>query len=286
MTDERLEMSTATRTIAVVPKVSGLEATIPLPRIVTTSWDDGDVRDFRVAEMLQARNLPATFYVPITGHHGSHGLGRSELRSLSEEGFEIGGHGFSHRILPHCSRKVVIQEVETCKQSLEDILGSKVRMFAYPRGRHSNVAVRSVKQAGFAGARTTEMFSLGLHFDPYRMPTTIHVFPHARSDYIRNMARAVELGRAWRYFTQLWQVESWVELAKVLFDSILMNGGVFHLYGHSWEIDELDLWDDLKEVLDYVANRKDALYLPNSKALAYRTTRNFLTLKNHCELQG
>ena len=279
-------MITAAGTANALHNVEGNGAASPLPRIVTTSWDDGDFRDSKVAEMLHARNLPATFYVPITGHHRSHALGRNELRMLSDGGFEIGGHGFSHRILPQCSRKVVVEEVEVCKQSLEDILGREVRMFAYPRGRHSSVAVRSVKHAGYAGARTTEMFSLGLHFDPYRMPTTIHVFPHSKSEYIRNMARAVDLGRAWRYVTQLWQVESWVELAKILFDSILMGSGVFHLYGHSWEIDELGLWDDLEQVLDYVANREDVLYLPNSKALDYRTNRSFVPLKNRCELQG
>jgi peptidoglycan-N-acetylglucosamine deacetylase len=279
-------MITATRTAPVISNAVGRGAVSQLPRIVTTSWDDGDARDFRVAEMLHARNLPATFYVPITGHQGPHALGKNELRSLSDQGFEIGGHGFSHRILPQCSKKVVVQEVEICKRSLEDILGSEVRMFAYPRGRHSGVAVRSLKQAGYVGARTTEMFSLGLHFDPYRMPTTMHVFPHTKSEYMRNMARAVDVGRAWRYLTQLWQVESWVELAKTLFDSILMGSGVFHLYGHSWEIEQLGLWDDLKEVLDYVANRKDVLYLPNSKALDYRTAKTFLPLKNHCEPEG
>lgn len=279
-------MITTTRTIPIHQSFATLNDGSPLLRIVTTSWDDGDPRDFRVAELLHARNLPATFYVPITGHHAGHALGRSELRTLDGEGFEIGGHGFSHRILPQCSRTVVIREVEVCKHNLEDILGKEVRMFAYPRGRHSSVAVRSVKRAGYAGARTTEMFSLGLHFDPYRMPTTIHVFPHSKSEYIRNMARAVDLGRAWRYLPQLWQVESWVELAKILFDSILEDSGVFHLYGHSWEIDELGLWKDLEEVLDYVSNRKGVLYLPNSKALEYRTARHFMPLKNRCAMEG
>ncbi|TAM83168.1 MAG: hypothetical protein EPN47_06105 [Acidobacteria bacterium] len=279
-------MITSARTVAISQNVATLDTGSPIPRIVTTSWDDGDPRDFRVAELLHAHNLPATFYVPITGHHGARALGRTELKTLNNEGFEIGGHGFSHRILPQCPRKVVIQEVEACKQSLEDILGKEVRMFAYPRGRHSNVAVRSVKQAGYAGARTTEMFSLGLQFDPYRMPTTIHVFPHSKSDYIRNMARAVDVGRAWRYLTQLWQVESWVELAKILFDSILRDSGVFHLYGHSWEIDELGLWKDLEELLNYVSNRKDVLYLSNSEALDYRTAKHLLPFKNRCALEG
>ncbi|HEX5410614.1 MAG TPA: polysaccharide deacetylase family protein [Terriglobia bacterium] len=258
----------------------------PLPRIVTTSWDDGDPLDFKVAEMLHARKLPATFYVPITGHHGARALDRNELRTLSKEGFEIGGHGFSHLILPQCSRKVVMQEVEVCKHSLEDILGKEVRMFAYPRGRHSSVAVQSVRRAGYAGARTTEMFSLDLHYDPYKMPTTIHVFRHSKSEYIRNMARAVDLGKAWKYLRRLWHVESWVELSKILFDSTMQEGGVFHLYGHSWEIEELGLWNDLEEILDYICNRKDVLYLPNGSALEYRTGRRYLPAKNHCALEG
>jgi len=279
-------MITTDKTVTVPENTEGRQAGRPLPRIVTTSWDDGDVCDFRVAEMLHARKLPATFYIPIVGHHGSHALGRAEMRTLSGEGFEIGGHGFSHLVLPRCSRKVLIQEVETCKQSLEDILGSEVRMFAYPRGRHSGMAIRSVKQAGYAGARTTEMFSLGLHYDPYKMPTTIHVFPHSKSDYMRNLARAVDLGRAWRYVTQLWQVQSWVDLAKLLFDSILEDGGVFHLYGHSWEIDELGLWSDLEDIFDYVSNKENVLYLSNGRALDYRTAKYFLPLKKHCALEG
>jgi peptidoglycan-N-acetylglucosamine deacetylase len=279
-------MFTAARRVPISQNVAGREAGGPLARIVTTSWDDGDVLDFKITKMLHARNLLATFYVPITGHHGAHALGRSELRALKEEGFEIGGHGFSHRILPQCPKRVVIQEVEVCKHSLEDILGSEVRMFAYPRGRHSSVAVRSVRRAGYAGARTTEMFSMDLHFDPYRMPTTMHVFPHSKSGYIRNMARAVDLGKARRYLRQLWQVESWVELARILFDSILQDGGVFHLYGHSWEIDELGLWNDLEEILDYVSNREGVLYLPNSRALDYRAAGHLLHLNKPCELEG
>ncbi len=257
-----------------------------LPRIVTTSWDDGDACDFRIAEMLCIRKLPATFYVPITGHHGKSALGRGELRSLDSKGFEIGAHGFSHLILPQCRKEVVVREVEASKQYLEDILGSQVRMFAYPRGRYSSMAIRSVKHAGYAGARTTEMLAQGLYYDPYKMPTTIHVFPHSKMDYIRNMARAVDVGRAWRYVTQLWQVEDWVGLARILFDSILEDGGIFHLYGHSWEINELSLWDDLKEILDYVSNREDVLYLPNGRALDYRTTKHVVSLEDRCALEG
>jgi hypothetical protein len=136
-------------------------------------------------------------------------------------------------------------------------------MFAYPRGRHNSKVIAALVQAGFTGARTTAMLARELKFDPYRMPTSVHVFPHTRVDYFRNLARVWELQRAWAYATHFHCADNWVQLAKILFDSILQTGGLWHLYGHSWEIEELGLWDGLKEVLAYVSHRPGVHYLAN-----------------------
>lgn len=258
----------------------------PMARIVTTSWDDGDLLDLRIAAMLHSREIAGTFYVPISGHHGPLSIGRSDLRALAAMGLEIGAHGLTHLVLPRCTRSVLTREVEASKQCLEDMLGSAVRMFAYPRGRYSGMAIRAVKQAGYAGARTTQMLAQSLNFDPYRMPTTVHVFPHSKSDYVRNVARAANFEAGWKYLTQLRQVDSWVELAKVLFDSVGQEGGIFHLYGHSWEVDELDLWDELTEVLNYVSHREGVLYLSNAEILDYIPARNPLNLRDQCPSVG
>ena len=68
---------------------------MPRLRIVTTSWDDGDPQDLRVAELLDSRGLKGTFYVPIIGYDGRRILEPAELRSLASGGFEIGAHGVS-----------------------------------------------------------------------------------------------------------------------------------------------------------------------------------------------
>lgn len=263
-------MTTTDNPAAYRDEVEAYEAVSLIPRIVTTSWDDGDACDNRIAEMLHRHKLPGTFYVPITGHQRSRVLGRGEMRALVSEGFEVGGHGFSHLVLPECTKELLIREVETSKQQLEDILGSKVSMFAYPRGRYSSAVIRSVKQAGYLGARTTEMLAQGFEYDAYRMPTTVQVFPHSKSEYLRNLARAADFGRAWRFIAELWQAGSWVDLAKALFDLTLAEGGVFHIYGHSWEIDELGLWNDLEEILNYVSGREYVVYIPNGCVLDYR----------------
>lgn len=42
-------------------------------------------------------------------------------------------------------------------------------------------------------------------------------------------------------------------------------GGVFHLWGHSWEIEHNKDWGRLERVLSYFANRSDVKYLNNGE---------------------
>ena len=231
--------------------------------IVTTSWDDGEHYDLRLAELLRTRGIRGTFYVPITPYQGRPALSHSELRALSSEGFEIGAHGFSHKHLWKLSSKELSDEIDPCKPILEDIVGEPVRMFCYPRGRYDSNVIQSLKNAGYSGARTVRMLATGLVFDPFEMPTTVQISPHPRSNYIKNIARARKLDSLQMCLANLSRLGNWLELSKKLFDSVLESGGVWHMYGHSQEIEELGLWEGLEEILDYVAKREDVRYVPN-----------------------
>jgi hypothetical protein len=67
--------------------------------------------------------------------------------------------------------------------------------------------------------------------------------------------------------TNMTRLGNWLELGKRLFDDVLENGGVWHLYGHSHEIEKLGLWKDLEEILDYVGKRKGVTYVPNRELI-------------------
>ncbi len=243
------------------------------PRVVTTSWDDGDPKDLRVAQLLADFGLCGTFYVPIKGHHKPGRIDLVDVKLLASGGFEIGAHGVSLPNLTRCRSDELAEEVGSCKLRLEEILGKEVPMFAYPQGRYSRDVIASLKRAGYAGARTTRMLARDLPFDPFKMPTSVHVFPHTRSDYIRNLIRAFYNEGAWEYVARFTCARSWVELAKLIFDSVLQKGGIWHLYGHSWLITELRLWDSLAEVLSYVSGREGVLYLTNGQILSHPSVR-------------
>lgn len=238
------------------------------PKIVTTSWDDGDPNDIRIAELLSSKGLPATFYIPMVGYREGKRIEDCELRAMSSEGFEIGGHTISHRSLPRLSPKELDCDVRVCKQMLEQIMGREVPVFCYPNGRYNAGVIRCVKNAGYRGARTTRMLSLTTQFRPFEMPTSLQAYPHSRSAYVKNQGRAKSISGLVRYSAELKQFKRWVDLGKHLFNQVLENGGIWHLYGHSWEINALGLWDDLYEIVDYISHRADVIYATNGQLLS------------------
>src|SRR2546429_7373888 len=127
------------------------------PKIVTTSWDDGDPRDLKVAELLRARRIKGTFYIPLLGYDGLATLDPAGLRSLDSEGFEVGAHGLSHHTLPKFRGKELAREVNLPKRRLEDLLGRGVSMFAYPQRRYNAKVMLELKVGGHPGIRTTQV---------------------------------------------------------------------------------------------------------------------------------
>ena len=238
------------------------------PRIVTTSWDDGDPLDLRIAELLRSRGLRGTLYIPISGYLSKETLRPADLRALSSAGFEIGAHSVSHKSLTLFPESELEREVTVCKQVLEQMIGTEVSMFCYPNGRYSPRVIRELKYAGYKGARTTQMLAIKSAFLPFEMPTTVQAYPHPKAGYLRDLGRAKNVSGLWRFTTELSQFETWLELAKRLFSQVLGRGGIWHLYGHSWEIEAGGIWDDLREILDHVSNREGVTYMTNGQLLS------------------
>jgi peptidoglycan/xylan/chitin deacetylase (PgdA/CDA1 family) len=238
------------------------------PRVVvTTSWDDDAVSGMRVADLLGEKGIRGTFYVPTGQLGGGSRFTGSDLRLLSGNGFEIGAHTISHRILIELGAADLVNEIHDCKPALEQILGREVVMFCYPRGRFNAQVVREVQNAGYGGARTTRMLCSDSVFSPFHMPTTVQAYPHTRSNYLRNLARLGGVSAIAQSVADVIWFENWLQLGKKLFDEVLRDGGIWHLYGHPWELANLNLWGQLNEMLDHVGGRDGVAYLTNGQLL-------------------
>ncbi|HLL67803.1 MAG TPA: polysaccharide deacetylase family protein [Micromonosporaceae bacterium] len=226
--------------------------------VVTTSWDDGHVLDERLAAVLRRYQLPGTFYIaprnlefPVADRLDDHGI--SELAQQ----FEIGGHTLTHRRLPQLDLPTARAEIEDGKAHLERITRKPVHSFCYPRGEYRPEHVRLVAQAGFRFARTVRRLALRPGHRPLETPTTIHAYQH-----LRDVPIAGRVAR-WRprRVIRLWR--NWDDLAVDMFDTALADGGVFHLWGHSWEIDRDQGWQRLERVCEYISRRAGVRYVDN-----------------------
>ncbi len=232
--------------------------------IVTTSWDDGDRADLRVMEMLAAHGMKGTFYVPIDAFKAGRELTDQQMRKMAAEKFEIGSHSVSHRSLNELSRGDQRRQIFDCKRILEDRLGQPIKTFCYPNGKVTRHAVRCVEEAGYQGARTARMLRSSLDFPRFEMPTTIQAYPLVPGHYIRNLLRGGNVAGLVDYGLRLRRAASWVDVCKMLFDDVSKKGGCWHLYGHSWELEELNLWEPVEELFGYVSKKEGVHYLTNA----------------------
>lgn len=232
---------------------------------ITTSWDDGHPLDFRIAEMLEANGLAGTFYIPKTSQTPT--MSERDVRELSSR-FEIGAHTIDHTFLDAASDCVAEREIVDSKAWVEQTTGRPCRMFCPPAGKFSPRDVRFVRQAGYLGLRSVELMSLAAPRERDSilvMPTTLQAHPHRPPAYLKNAIRRRSAGNLWN-FISCGLGRSWHEAAIALLDRALARGGVFHLWGHSWEIEQTGQWDNLAQVLRLLGERRSqAAVLSNSQ---------------------
>ena len=225
--------------------------------IVTTSWDDGHVLDERLAALLSTYEISGTFYIaPHNREFGKQSLLSGErVRALSRR-FEIGAHTMTHPRLPRVRDEEARKEIIDSKNYLETLLDKPVVSFCYPGGAHTEALKQMVHEAGFRMARTVERGRMDRGVDNFAVPTTIHAYQHW-SDIPQHF-RSFDSSTMKRIF-------NWDVAAREVFDRCLTEGGVFHLWGHSWEIDENQDWGRLEMLLAHIARRENVTYLTNGE---------------------
>lgn len=236
---------------------------------VTTSWDDGHKLDLKLSELLIKYSLTGTFYVAINQNDR---LSDAEIREISQK-HEIGAHTMDHPRLSAVSPDKAAEEIKSSKTILENIIGKSVEMFAYPFGDFSSETKKIVNSCGFKGARTTKDWFWDFPADVFEMPTSLHVYPHPLrpgATSIRARLRPLfhNLPKIIQYRLRPMAIFSWKNLAKGVFDYAYKNGGVFHLWGHSWEIEKYGMWTDLEIFLKYISRRENCVYLTNGDLLS------------------
>lgn len=228
------------------------ECTMKPATCITTSWDDGHPLDLRVAELLAKYGLRGTFYVPKTGEHGTTPTAR--IREL-HGAFELGAHTLHHVVLTRATDQQARQEIASSKSWLEDNTGSPCLLFCPPQGRYTGRHVEMIRSAGYLGLRSTELLSLDFprrQAGLLQMSTTLQAYPHRPTVLVKNAIKRAAFANLWRFVLH-GRSPGWPELAQSLLLHALNRGGVFHLWGHAWDLEQTGQWQRLEEILRFMS---------------------------------
>lgn len=222
--------------------------------VVTTSWDDTSKMDLKLCELLEKYGIKATFYA-VSNWIGEK-ISADELRHISEA-HEVGAHTLSHAMLTRVGKEVAREEILGSKSSLERIIEKHVTSFAYPYGFYRREHVEIVKEAGFLCARTTKLYFIEID-NPFETNVTMYAAPHKIRDF-KGLTRLFR--QTPKTIFKIYALKKWNKLGKMMFDSFLKRGGVFHIFGHAWQIDQYKGWARLEDLLAYIAFRNNIKYL-------------------------
>ncbi len=222
--------------------------------IVTTSWDDGHPSDLRLAELLVKRRIAGTFYVPRFNREGRPVLTEKQVLELSSM-HELGAHTLDHVELTKVPSVEAQRQIVESKKWLESIVGTGIEGFCYVRGSHDKNIRQLVKTAGYKYSRTVQNLCIFPSSDPLLMPTTLQLYPHTRVVYLKNLVKyGVGSRRIRAAFSVIFE-KTLHARAKSLASLCGSENSCFHLWGHSWEIDELGLWHELDDLLYYLSEK-------------------------------
>jgi peptidoglycan/xylan/chitin deacetylase (PgdA/CDA1 family) len=124
-----------------------------------------DERDAKVKAIAAAVGLPETSDLMMT---------HAQVRELRRHGMSIGAHTMTHPILTTLSRDEAYREIAEGRRELEEILGERVKTFAYPNGKphrdYDTSHVGIVRELGFDAAVSTAWGVSKRDTDRFQLP--------------------------------------------------------------------------------------------------------------------
>ena len=140
-------------TISTEMFVNAIKEDTQLPKkSVILTFDDGNINVITTAfPIMNKYDFTGVAYIVYAYLGAAGSMDIDQVKTLAENGWEIGSHSFSHAdLIDHQER--LGTEIVMSRTMLERKLGVPVLTFAYPFGRFNSSAVDLVKRAGYIAA--------------------------------------------------------------------------------------------------------------------------------------
>lgn len=208
---------------------------------VMQCWDDGDVDDIRLIDILKPLGAKATFNINPGGWKSERRVahvrnGYEVLRLPLDEmkdvykGFRVAGHSMTHPTLTKIDPDWAYVELVECKKFIAKHFGFAECGMAYPNGPYNDTVKDLVRKAGYRYARTVENTELKINIDdPMALKTNCHF---NSPDF-------------WKKF-----------------EAVRAIDGDFYFWGHTFELfGDQTRWDALRAQMEKIASTPGVVWI-------------------------
>ncbi len=166
--------------------------------------------------------------------------------------FEIGGHTYDHIPLVNLNYLHLKKQISDAKKSLEDIIGKSINSFCFPKGKYDSFSLNYLNNSDFLFGRTTQMCHLSKNSiaEKKLMHTSKQFYDHSYYVLFRHLLK-------YKNFDCISNISQINKNLLQYFDLILNGNFIekdiyFHLWGHSWEIEKLNKWEELRLIFKFI----------------------------------
>ncbi len=219
-------------------------------KIITLSFDDGEIFDVRLAELLRKYGLQATFYL-CSSHLGLKGdlpTGRhyekvsANILRDTYQGFEIGSHGANHRGFTRLEEPELVESIRADIDAFLQYTDKPIICCAYPGGDTNEQVIDILSKSGIIQfARTTcrQNTTFAPPSNRYMCVPTAHLFDEKLSGIIDNF--------------------------NAIDDESIH---ILHIYGHSWEVEwkRENGWKICEEIFSKLSKIQNVVFMSNGEA--------------------
>lgn len=216
-------------------------------KALTFSYDDGQIFDKRLAELLRSHGMKGTFHL----NSGRLGIqkGRDNYVPPDElcqvyAGHEVACHGVEHRNLPTITGQQMVLELEEDRKALEKYTGGMVQGLSYAFGNFNDEVKGIVKSLGIKYSRTIN--DTGSFYPP--------------DDFLEWNPTCHHNNNLLALGEQFLDVPGFYELP------------LMYVWGHSFEFGWSDDWSVIEAFVEKMAGKDDIWYASNIEICNYLET--------------
>lgn len=209
---------------------------------ITFCWDDGALQDQKLFALHEKYALPGMFFVPTRNCEGRDVLTPQMIRHARSPWVAFGAHTDDHVYLTQIPPEQIESQVTANQRYLQEILGEPVEDFCLPGGKYKKEMLPLLYRH-FKTVRTADTMCFHNQGPLYR--PSFHFYPRGVKSLAGNALRNASLPEAWFVWRRR-DVPYFALLQKLLEYEQGRDGAHVMIWGHSWEIEELGLWDELE----------------------------------------